>query len=81
MSVVIDDPHDVGDSSNVDQLDKFSREWIRDEKKDSLDLLWLRDEDATHAADLPEPDEIAARITERLRTALAEMEALKRDLG
>lgn len=77
------DPH--GKSKRKDQGEegrfrKFTREWIRSEKKDSLDLSWLRDENAANSADLPPPEEIAARITERLRTALAEMESLSMDL-
>lgn len=68
------------DQGEESRFRRFTREWIRDEKRDSLDILWLRDENATHAADLPEPDEIAARIKERLGTALAEMESLTADL-
>lgn len=43
---------------------------------DSLDISWLKDDDATGADELPEPEEIAAMIRERLSTALEEMDAL-----
>ncbi|MDB5308641.1 MAG: hypothetical protein JWO38_2843 [Gemmataceae bacterium] len=69
------------DQGEEGRFRKFTREWIRDEKRDSLDILWLRDENATRATDLPEAADIAARITERLRTALAEMESMTAELG
>ncbi len=76
------DPH--GQSKRKDQGEdgrfrKFTREQIA-ERGDNLDITWLRDENATNAADLPPPDEIADRITTRLRTALMEMEKLNADL-
>ena len=46
------------------------------ERGDNLDISWLKDDDATGADDLPEPDEIASLIRERLSTALEEMDAL-----
>lgn len=54
---------------------KFTREQLK-ERGDNLDISWLRDENATHTDDLPEPDEIAARILDRLKTAMTEMEGL-----
>lgn len=44
--------------------------------RDNLDISWLRDENACRTEDLPEPDEIAGRIMEKLKTAMEEMEAL-----
>ncbi len=43
---------------------------------DNLDISWLQDDDVQSADDLPEPDEVAAMIRERLQTAMEEMEAL-----
>ena len=43
---------------------------------DNLDISWLKDDDATGADELPEPEEIASQIRERLSTALEEMDAL-----
>ena len=53
----------------------FIREEI-DKRGDNLDISWLKDDDSHSAEDLPEPDEIAVLIRERLQTAMEEMEAL-----
>jgi type I restriction enzyme M protein len=53
----------------------FSREFIT-QRGENLDISWLRDESLQSADDLPEPEEIAAAIMEKLRTAMVEMEAL-----
>lgn len=58
----------------------FTRDFVS-ERDDNLDISWLKDEDASGSADLPEPDEIAAMIRERLGEALAEMDALTELLG
>ncbi len=76
------DPH--GQSKRKDEGEegrfrRFTREQVA-ARGDNLDITWLRDENATHADDLPEPEEIAARITDRLRTALTEMQKLTADL-
>ncbi|HEY1381126.1 MAG TPA: N-6 DNA methylase [Gemmataceae bacterium] len=79
-----DDPHGKAkrkDGGEQGRFRKFSREWIRNEKKDSLDILWLRDENATAAGDLLEPGELVTRIADRLRTALNEMEKMGADLA
>ena len=47
---------------------------------DNLDISWLRDENATHSDDLPEPDMLAAQIMEKLGIAMQEMEELTRIL-
>lgn len=53
----------------------FKREDI-EKRSWNLDITWLKDENVEHADDLPAPEEIAAAITENLRAALDEMEAL-----
>ena len=53
----------------------FSRDFVRD-RGDNLDISWLKDDDATSSKDLPEPDVIATMISDRLKEALAEMDAL-----
>jgi type I restriction enzyme M protein len=78
-------PDPNGQSKRKDQGEegrfrKFTREQIA-ARGDNLDITWLRDENATNAADLPPPDEIAARITARLKTALQEMGKLSVELG
>ena len=49
--------------------------------KASLDIFWLRDESLEDAANLPEPDVIAAEIIEYLRAVLEEFEAIQLDLS
>ncbi|MEO0758547.1 MAG: N-6 DNA methylase [Cyanobacteria bacterium J06648_16] len=53
----------------------FSREFVA-ERNENLDISWLRDESLQSAEDLPEPDEIAAAIMEKLEVAMTEMQAL-----
>ncbi len=77
------DPH--GDAPRIDEGEegrfrKFTREQIR-ARGDNLDLSWLRDENADRVEDLPEPDELADLILERLSTAMEEIAALKAALG
>ncbi len=77
-----DDPHGKAkrkDQGEEGRFRKFSRDDIA-KRGDNLDITWLRDENATNAADLSPPNEIAARITIRLRTALKEMNALTASL-
>lgn len=50
----------------------FTREEIA-ERGDNLDISWLRDEDAVHHDDLPEPHEIADEIIGLLGDAMREM--------
>ncbi len=47
----------------------------------NLDIFWLKDESLEDAANLPEPDEIAAEIIEDLRAALEEFELMQGDLA
>jgi type I restriction enzyme M protein len=73
-----DDP--LGKSRRKDQGEKgrfckFTREQIA-ARADNLDIAWLRDENTTHSDDLPEPEEIASRIMEKLRTAMGKMQEL-----
>lgn len=60
---------------------KFSREWIRTAKSDSLDISWLKDKDSIDADNLPEPDVLAAEAMGELVQALSELDALMRELG
>ncbi len=60
---------------------KFSREWIRTAKSDSLDISWLKDKDSIDADSLPEPDVLAAETMSELVQALGELDTLMRELG
>lgn len=54
----------------------FSREWISETKGDSLDISWLKDKDSVDAANLPDPEVLAAEAKEELTAALGELDAL-----
>jgi type I restriction enzyme M protein len=69
-----------GTSERIDQGEGgrfrcFTRKEIA-KRGDNLDISWLKDDDAHSADDLPEPDEIAALIRDRLQTAMEEIDAL-----
>ena len=59
----------------------FSRDWIKTQKADSLDITWLKDQDSVDAASLPEPDILAAEAMSELTEALRELNGLMLALG
>jgi len=59
---------------------KFSRDWIREHKADSLDISWLKDKDSVDAANLPEPDVLAREAKDELEAALSELNGLLKAL-
>lgn len=59
----------------------FTRDWIKDQKSDSLDIAWLKDENSVDAASLPEPDVLAAEAMSELTEAMRELNALMLSLG
>ena len=78
-----DDP--LGQSPREDQGEsgrfrRFARESIA-ARGDNLDIAWLRDENASNGDGLGEPEDLAARVMDRLRTALAEMESLTLEMA
>lgn len=68
------------DEGEEGRFRRFTREQIQ-ARGDNLDISWLRDENADRVEDLPEPEELADAILERLATAMAEINALKAALG
>ena len=58
----------------------FSRAWIRDNKGDSLDISWLKDQNSVDATDLPEPLALANEAKDELEAALAELQDLVKAL-
>jgi type I restriction enzyme M protein len=60
------------DTGEAGRFRRFTREWIA-ERDDSLDIAWLKDENAESSADLPEPALLA-------NSALVELEAMMEDL-
>jgi type I restriction enzyme M protein len=63
------------DQGEEGRFRRFDRAAIA-ERGDNLDISWLKDDNATGADELPEPEEIATLIRDRLSTALEEMDAL-----
>jgi len=59
----------------------FSRDYIRDQKGDSLDISWIKDAASVDAASLPEPDVLAAEAMGELTEALRELDGLMQALG
>jgi len=59
----------------------FSREYIRDQKSDSLDINWIKDEDSVDSANLPEPEVLAAEAMAELTEAMRELDGLMQALG
>ena len=54
----------------------FSREWIANNKGDSLDISWLKDKKSVDATGLPEPNVLAREVKEELEAALSELDSL-----
>ena len=69
-----------GGEGETSRFRSFSREWIR-ERADSLDIAWLKDDNAEDAADLPEPAVLAQEAMGELEGALAELQAIFAELG
>jgi type I restriction enzyme M protein len=59
----------------------FTRDYIRDQKGDSLDISWIKDEDSVDAASLSDPDVLAAEAMGELTEALRELDGLMQALG
>lgn len=69
------------DTSETGRWRSFSREWIREEKGDSLDISWLKDESLDGGEELQEPVELAQEAMIALEAATAEIENLLEELG
>lgn len=59
----------------------FTREWIREEKNDDLNISWIKDKDSLDATSLPEPDMLAGEAMSELTEALRELDGLLEALG
>ncbi|WP_321160236.1 MULTISPECIES: N-6 DNA methylase [Marinomonas] len=60
---------------------KFSRDYIREQKGDSLDITWLKDLEASNSENLPEPDVLAGEAMAELTEAMGELYQLMQALG
>lgn len=74
-------PEDTAQTPETSRWRVFTRAWIRDQKNDSLDISWLKDEDSVDAASLPEPGVLAAEAMGELTEALRELNELMGALG
>ncbi|HAT5923235.1 class I SAM-dependent DNA methyltransferase [Legionella pneumophila] len=54
----------------------FSREWIADNKGDSLDISWLKDNNSMDAENLPPPSELAELAFTELEEAISDLKKL-----
>ena len=68
------------DQGEAGRWRRFSREEVRT-RGDSLDISWLKDDNAEDAADLPEPAVLAREAMDELNGALEELEAILAELG
>ncbi|MEL0636973.1 N-6 DNA methylase [Marinomonas sp. TI.3.20] len=59
----------------------FSRDYIREQKGDSLDIAWLKDLEASNSENLPEPDILAGEAMAELTEAMGELYQLMQALG
>lgn len=55
---------------------KFSRDWIRKHKDDSLDISWLKDKESVDTAHLQDPEALAREAKDELEAALSELDEL-----
>ena len=69
------------DTGETSRWRSFSREWVRKEKGDSLDISWLKDESLDGVEELQEPAELAQEAMMALEAATAEIENLLKELG
>ena len=68
------------DTGETGRFRRFTREDIA-ARGDSLDISWLKDDNATNAEDLPEPAELAREVMAELEGALEELRGILAELG
>lgn len=69
------------DTGEAGRFRRFTREWIAQERNDSLDISWLKDDSLEDQADLPEPAELAQLALGELDGAMSELRAILAELG
>ncbi|MBX9879934.1 MAG: type I restriction-modification system subunit M [Candidatus Obscuribacterales bacterium] len=69
------------DTGDTGRFRKFDRQWIAEQRSDSLDISWLRDESIGDAEDQPEPAEIVQLALGELDAATSELRAILAELG
>ncbi len=68
---------DTGESG---RFRKFTRQWIA-ERDDSLDIAWLKDDNAESSADLPEPAVLAVSAMEEMEAIMEDLRGILAELG
>lgn len=68
------------DTGETGRWRSFSREWIREEKGDSLDISWLKDESLEESDELPPPIDLIQEISEAMNTAMEEIDSIAKEL-
>ena len=68
------------DTGETGRFRKFAREWIA-ERDDSLDISWLKDDNAESSADLPEPAVLAATAMKEMEAIMADLRGIMAELG
>ncbi|MFZ5841498.1 MAG: N-6 DNA methylase [Pseudomonadota bacterium] len=67
------------DQGETGRFRVFSRDWIK-ERGDSLDISWLKDDNAEDASELPEPAELAREAMTELESAMNELRSILSEL-
>lgn len=68
------------DTGETGRFRKFTRQQIQD-RGDSLDIAWLKDEEAESHADLPEPAVLARSALEELEAVMEDLRGILAELG
>lgn len=69
------------DTGEAGRFRRFTREWIADQRQDSLDITWLKDDSLEDSADLPEPAALAEFALSELDAVMSELRAILAELG
>ena len=59
----------------------YTREYIHEQRNDSLDISWIKDDDSVDASNLPVPEVLAAEAMSELTEAVRELDELMNALG
>lgn len=68
------------DTGETGRFRKFTREWIAG-RDDSLDISWLRDDEAESTNDLPEPAVLATSALTEMEAIMDELRGILTELG
>ena len=74
-------PENRHDRKETERFKCFAYDELMQRDKVSLDIFWLRDESLEESENLPEPDVIAAEITENLEAALEQFASIYEEIA